>query len=105
MALKSLLFSFALLIIMGSTVVRADDVTISALSATVSASGVNFGGAFTVATGGTGVFAPLSGTSGTIKNLAFGSTTPLNQSFLLTSFMTVYRRPCHRWKRRLVRRL
>jgi len=88
MALKSLLFSFALLIIMGSTVVRADDVTISALSATVSASGVNFGGAFTVATGGTGVFAPLSGTSGTIKNLAFGSTTPLNQSFLLTSFMT-----------------
>jgi PEP-CTERM motif-containing protein len=87
MALKSLLFSFALLIIMGSTVVRADNLNISAPSVTLSASGVNFGGTFTVE-GGTGVFAPLLTTSGTIKNLSFMTTTPLNQNFLLTSFMT-----------------
>jgi len=93
MALKSLLFSFALLIMMGGTVVRADDLNISVPSASLSASGVNFG-TFTVsAAGSTGVFAPLVGTSGTIKNLSFTTTTPLNQSFLLTSFITFASNP------------
>ena len=92
MALKSLLFSFALLIIMGSTVVRADDLNIAVTSSTLSALGVNFG-SFNVAGGSSGVFAPLAGTSGTIKNLSFTTTTPLNQSFLLTSFITFSSNP------------
>ena len=92
MALKSLLFSFALLIMMGGTVVRADDLNIGNLSATVSALAVNFGGTFTVSSS-TGIFAPLVGSSGTIKNLSFTTTTPLNQSFSLTSFITFSSNP------------
>ena len=96
MLLKDLLFSFALLIVLCGTTVRADVLTFSGQSS-ISSSGVDFGanglsdGSFTVASS-TGSFTP-SGTTGTIKDPNFLSTSPLNQSFLLGSFMTFQSNP------------
>jgi len=92
MPLKNLLFSFALLIALCGTTVKADVLNISNVTATMSPISIDFGsngsanGSFTVGSPQFGSL--LVGSTGTVKDLSFNGSTPLNSPLLLTSFLS-----------------
>lgn len=95
MPLKSLLFSFALLIALCGTTVRADVINISSPVNSITPTGVDFGnngasdGSFTVNPPTSLV--PI-GSTATVKDLNFLAL-PLNQPFLLNSFVSFQSNP------------